>query len=304
MSSPSPTHAFIAAPPAPDVTPEARAEERFGLRYEDVAQDGRLMLPGMLAGLGATVWRKLVSGKPIAGMYASGVVPIMRRLVFDGGPGPFSVMRPMEMTGRVALAHEPDAAGDVQRIFLNMWLDAHAPHGSTYGPAPQPDAPRARAASLFAEHVLTRLFAPKESRRVTRVEVPGMPPVPEATHVALPADELTGVPEGAEPIGEPTERAWTFAMATTDSNQHVNSLYYPRLFEDLAIAHLRALGLAGPTHLARQTELRWHRPFFAGDAARVRLCAFRAGDVVGVSGGFYPEGAGRVSAGVRMLFEP
>jgi hypothetical protein len=304
VSSPSTTPGCISAPPAPHVPEDARAHERFSLRYEDVAQDGRLMLPGMLAGLGATVWRKLVSGKPIGAMYASGVVPIMRRLVFDGAPGPFSVVRPMEMTGRIALAHEPDAAGDVQRIFLNMWLDADAPHGSTYGPPASADAPRARAASLFAEHVLTRLFAPKESRRVRRVEIPGVPPIPDAKHVALPADELTGVPDGADALGDPVERPWTFTMATTDSNQHVNSLYYPRLFEDLAIAHLGALGAAGPTHLARQTELRWHRPFFAGDSARVRLCAFRHGERVGVSGGFYPEGSDRVSAGVRMLFEP
>ena len=52
----------------------------------------------------------------------------------------------------------------------------------------------------------------------------------------------------------------------TDGNQHVNSLVYPRIFEELA---LRRHG--DPKILARAIELRWRKPFFAGDRATVAL---------------------------------
>jgi hypothetical protein len=46
----------------------------------------------------------------------------------------------------------------------------------------------------------------------------------------------------------------------------VNSLVYPRVFEELVVRRHGDAKL-----LARAIELRWRKPFFAGDRARVSL---------------------------------
>ena len=60
--------------------------------------------------------------------------------------------------------------------------------------------------------------------------------------------------------------SFTFGMMHTDSNQHVNSLVYPRVFEELAVRRHGDAKL-----LARAVEMRWRKPFFAGERARVAL---------------------------------
>ena len=52
-----------------------------------------------------------------------------------------------------------------------MWIDATLPIGRNYGPPPERAGERVRAGRFFGEHVLTRLFAPPEKRKVTLFEV-------------------------------------------------------------------------------------------------------------------------------------
>jgi hypothetical protein len=227
-------------------------------RYEDITQDGRVILTALMPGLGPSAWRAMLAANPraTAAMRSQGILPILRRLVLVGEPGPFSVGVAIEYEGHWRVAREK--GGD--RLFLVMWLEAYAPHASTLGPAPPDDAPRALVGRVFAEHVMTRPFGPKEQRRVTRLELPGLPELPDREHVFEDVDALVA---GA-PLDDAGDVA--FGMTHTDSNQHVNSLVYPRLFEQAGVGRSKR-----PELLARRAEMRWRKPFFAGDVARLRL---------------------------------
>ncbi len=118
--------------------------------------------------------------------------------------------------------------------FLNMWMEARAPIASTFGPHRGKNAETA-ARTHFAEHVITRPFAPPEKRKVTRpARRPGIPGAVEEYDFAS-AESLVGdVPleQGAEE---------QFGLMHTDSNQHVNPLVYPRLFEEAVVRRLLLL---------------------------------------------------------------
>jgi hypothetical protein len=61
----------------------------------------------------------------------------------------------------------------------------------------------------------------------------------------------------------------------TDANQHVNSLVYPRVFEDAVVRRLLTqpqIGIAEPqTLLSRALEIRYRKPFFASNRARIGM---------------------------------
>ncbi|HVJ90374.1 MAG TPA: hypothetical protein VM580_11280, partial [Labilithrix sp.] len=114
-------------------------------RYEDVAQDGSMQLATVMPGIGA-VWRALGRAERMDALRAQGILPILRRLVIVGEKGPFSVHVPIQCSGTWRLAHEK--GGD--RIFLNMWLDAYAPHATTLAPPPGRDAERVLVARAYA----------------------------------------------------------------------------------------------------------------------------------------------------------
>lgn len=261
-------------PPFRGPGPE-RGEAELLPRYEDITQDGRLVLTAMMPGLGQAVWRALLGANPaLESFRMQGVLPILRRLVLVSEAAPLTVHAPIHYEGTWRLARETD--GD--RIFLNMWLDAEAPEGTTFGPPPPVDAPRRRVGRVFAEHVVTRPFAPPAERKVTRLEVPGLLEVPEDLHPFEAAEALV---EGAalEDGGEVA-----FGVMHTDSNQHVNSLVYPRLFEE---AVLKKTG--SKARVATRVELRFRKPFFAGDRARIRLRVGEGGEGTESVGAFYGD---------------
>jgi hypothetical protein len=237
-------------------------------RYDDVSQDGRVQLTTMMPGLGA-VWRSFGKTREVGTWFREeGILPVLRRLVIAGEVGPFSVGCALESTGTWRLARE--TGGD--RLFLDMWLELRAPNARTLGPPPAADAPRVLAGRIYAEHVITKPFAPPTERKVTRIDVPGLPPVPDDTHSFEDAEALvTGFP-----LERVAERR--FGAIHTDSNQHVNSLVYARLFEEAVVEQLfdraRAseLGLTRPAdYLSRALEIRWRKPLFAGDRAAILL---------------------------------
>lgn len=268
-------------------------------RYEDITQDGRLQLTALMPGLGAAVWRALLAQLPaIEAFRAQGIAPILRRLVAVGEDRSVSVNCSLHYTGSFRFAREKN--GD--RLFANMWVEAHAPVASTNGPRPAKDAPRELVGRIFAEHVLTRPFAPPAERRVTSLEGPGLPAIPEDEHVFETAESLL------ETAGGPLEDAgdFPFGMMHTDSNQHVNSLVYPRAFEEAALRRFvqDARIAKGPALLARAVELRWRKPFFAGERATIGMRVVRAeGAEVSVVGAFHREDSpARPSSAVKMLF--
>ncbi|MDB4936707.1 MAG: hypothetical protein JWP87_3679 [Labilithrix sp.] len=269
-------------------------------RYEDITQDGRIQLTALMPGLGGAVWRALLSQVPAMDLFrAQGILPILRRLVAVGEDRSVSVNVPIEYTGSFRFAREKD--GD--RLFANMWVEAYAPVASTLGPTPPRDAPRELLGRVFAEHVITRPFAPPAERKVTRLDAPGVPAVPEDEHVFESAEALI------ESAGGPLDEAgdFVFGMMHTDSNQHVNSLVYPRIFEEAASRRLVQDARIPSPHalLARATEMRWRRPFFAGERAHIgmRLSETAGGGPwkVAAIGAFRGEGP-KPSSAVKMLF--
>jgi hypothetical protein len=267
-------------------------------RYEDITQDGRIQLTSLMPGLGASVWRALLSQIPAIDTFrAQGILPILRRLVLVGEDRSVSVNVPVEFVGSFRFAREKDG----ERLFANMWLEARAPIGSTHGPDPAPDAESVRVGRIFAEHVLTRPFAPPAERKVTRLDAPGVPPVPEDEHVFESAEALL------ESAGGPLESAgdFTFGMLHTDSNQHVNSLVYPRVFEERVMQKLVQDARIPSPHLlmARSIELRWRRPFFAGERATI---AMRVSEEPGegfecAATGAFGAGGPKPSAALKLL---
>lgn len=292
-----PMQNWIAAPPTPKV--EAAAA-RVHLRYEDVCQDGRLLLEVLPNALGSAVWGAQLSKDSIAmRCMAEGVIPILTRFVIEGTPGPFGVMTPLGVTGRFELAQGDD------RVYLNMWADLTGPIARTYPPQPENAGTIAPAGRIFGEHVFTRLFAPPGERRVKKLDVPGVPdPLP--AYAARSSSSILEIPEGVRALDElsPDDSPITFGLVHTDSNHHVNSLVYIRLFEEVALRRFAKLGKTEPM-LASRIEIAYRKPCFAGDRVRVHVRAVEVDGRLGALAILTKEGADSSNAHVvaRLVFE-
>ncbi len=293
-------------PPLPEVPDTHRATGTMSMRYEDVAQDGRLLLDAIPHGLGDVAWVKLLDSRAMRQSFASGLVPILSRIVLQGFDGPVGVRRSLDCEARMQLSHVVDDRGEVERLMLNMWLDVSGPKGRTHGPTPEGAGEPTHLGRCFAEHVFTRPFGPPEARKVRRLEIEGVPEIPADRYVFRNGEELLEVPPSA--VDHDAELvddaiAHTFSIGHTDSNQHVNSLVYPRLFEEAALRRVVHHGHSTRSLLARHVELAYRKPCFAGDRVRVRLRLFGMLGGFGAVGAFVPEGApgGRPCAYARIL---
>lgn len=288
---------WIAAPPAPETT---GANARVHLRYEDVCQDGRLLLEVLPNALGAAVWSAQLEGDSFAKTCIQhGVIPILSRFVIEGTPGPFGVTKPLGVTGRFQLSQGDD------RVFLNMWADLTGPIGRTYPPKPENAGTIASAGRIFGEHVFTRLFAPPGERRVKKLDLPGAPEsLP--TYVQRAFSSMTDLPSDASALEAMSldEAPVVFGVVHTDSNQHVNSLVYIRLFEEVALRRFASLGRREVV-LARKMEIAYRKPCFAGDRMRVHVRAAEIDGRLAAVTAIAPEGEGveKAHAAARILFE-
>jgi acyl-CoA thioesterase FadM len=250
------------------------------LRFQDVTQDGRLVLEALPNVLGPTVWRGIIARDPATtAALGHGIVPILSRYVLEGAPGPFSPDAPMEVEGTCRLARAEDG-----RLMLDMWADLHGAIGRPYGSCPRAGE-RAPAGRVYAEHVLTRPFASAGERRVTKLDYPGAPAVTE-TRPSPPAHEsIASAPPGAallEPSRRPDSVPLTLGLVHTDSNMHVNSLAYVRLLEEAALRRFAALGRSANV-LGRRLDIAYRKPCFAGQTVRVGLQAFEADGRLGAA---------------------
>lgn len=297
---------MFAIPPAPEVPDDQRAKHTVSLRYEDVAQDGRLLLRAVPHALGEVVWWGMLQKRDENRALAKqGVIPILSRLVVESFEGPTAVKKHLEGEGRFELAHTEDASGKVERILLNMWVDVFGERSRQFGPKPEGYGERVLLGRVYAEHVFTRLFAAPADRKVTKLQ--GMArEIPEAKREWRAPEALLDLPDDATPLdAELTDDPAPIVVGVglTDSNQHVNSLVYPELFEEAAMrrfdAHRKKLDVQ-PTFVA----CAYRKPSFAGDRVRFRLRAFEWNGKLGAVGALVDDRTDdkRPRCFVRMLF--
>jgi hypothetical protein len=274
-----------------------------------VTQDGRVVLEALPNALDPTIWRGALAADPAAqACLQRGIVPILTRFVLEGTAGPFSPYATVDAEATYRMARV-DAG-----FVVDMWAEILAPLGRTYGSAPAPSEARVLAGRVYAEHVLTRPFAAPGERRVTALDFPGAPAVLGSRPALPPVASIAFVPEDAQPL-EPAMRLEplrvTFGLVHTDSNRHVNSLAYLRLFEEAALRRFADLGRKELV-LARRLEIAYRKPCFAGQRTRVALQAFDQGGRLGVAGVLVDDGdlptddalaGARPHAFVRILFE-
>ncbi|MGZ3449103.1 MAG: hypothetical protein ACXWUG_06445 [Polyangiales bacterium] len=271
-------------PEFPAIPAEQRGESTMMPRYEDVAQDGRFMLTALPVAMGEAVWRGPLSRLTAQrALLQQGVIPILARIYVEGTDEHVPVTKPVDVSGAYALAH--DGEGKVERILLNTWADIHGVRGRTHVPHGEGDGVRVKIGRIFAEHVFTRPWGAKEDRKVVRFDAEGVPPVPADRHAFRPLASSMELPAGATLLEEKPvldDVRFKFGLSHTDSNQHVNSLVYLRLFEE-------ALSRRAPKPvLVRWAEIAYRKPCFAGETVRVRLQYFEHGGEVGAVGAFVP----------------
>ena len=294
---------MIAVPPEPEVTEAQRASGPVLLRFEDVSQDGRITLHGLPNALEELLWPRL-SGHPVrAALHEEGIVPVLSRLILLGYPDTISVRGLLEGRGLFDLAHNVDIDGAVNRVLINLWAVLHGTRGRMHGPEPKGAGESVLVGRVFAEHVFTRPFGPQDTRKVLSLPELG---VPETRLPWRSAEEIRSLPQEAEPLDfEPVldPVGIVFGLGHTDSNAHVNSLVYPRLFEEAALRRFATLG-QGSRLLARSLEVGFRKPCFAGDRARIALRAYTRGKQLGAVGSFLPEVGGRAHCHLHMIWEP
>lgn len=287
------------APAAPAFPPDQAAITEGSLRYEDCAQDGRLMpiaLPPTMGGL----WRSVISRHPGArNSVASGVIPILTRMTMFSLDQPVRIDRPIEARSGFVLAHDTEN-GEVSRLFMNVWSEVHGIAGRI-GPR-QVEGALSHAGTLFAEHTFTRLFAPPDQRKVTRLEVDGYPVLPETRYEQPPPKTAQEAPEGATWLDELAADTvdTVFTLDQTDANQHVNSLVYIRTFLDAAQRRIAATGRSMKLR-SKAVDIAYRKPCFAGDRVTASVRLFTMGDAIGAAGVMSGDD-GKPRCYVRVLF--
>jgi acyl-CoA thioesterase FadM len=270
------------APVTPFFPPGFSVTSSMFLRYEDVTMAGHLIALGAPAGL-AGLWRELLVDHPGArNAIQVGILPILTRLTIDTGDSSIRVDRPVETRNGFALAH--DLEGDaVSRLFMNVWCEIYGVAGrlgrsnTAAGPA--------LAGRVFAEHTFTKPLAPPDQRKVTRLSVDGYPEVPELRYAQPRATTAGDAPDGATFLEElaPDTTDYVLTLDQTDSNQHVNSLVYVRLFMEAVNRRLAQTGR--PLRLrTKSVDVGYRKPCFAGDKVRAHLRLFQLGDSLGAAG--------------------
>jgi hypothetical protein len=297
------------APPPQDIP---RALAGVPIRFEDVTQDGRFVLEALPNAVGPAIWQAIIQKDPaFVTLFNNGILPMLTRFVLEATAGPFSAHAAVEAEGACRIARTED--GSEVRFVLDMWADLYAPIGRTYGSA-RGQGERALAGRMMAEQTFTRPFAPPGERRVTSLDFPGAPRV-HATRPASPSGEaVASIPPGAKPLEPATAVDPTpvvFGLVHTDSNRHVNSLAYLRMFEEAALRRFDELGKTS-SWLGRSLEIVYRRPCFAGQSMRVVQQAFEmdgqlgiAATLVDVKDAGSPEDLARARPHtfVRILFE-
>ncbi|HEY0251811.1 MAG TPA: hypothetical protein VGC41_09800 [Kofleriaceae bacterium] len=270
------------APAMPEFPEGQATTATTQLRYEDLTQDGRI-LPIALPSTQSSLWRNVLDVHPGArNALRTGVIPILTRMIMVSEDQPIHVNRSIEVHAGFQLAHARDATDQVTRLHMNVWTEVRGAAGRI-GPSSKP-GPLALAGRCFAEHTFTRLMAPPDQRKVTQLAVAGYPDVPELRYTAAPPATAGEPPPGAQWIAAlAPDLPYDFTLDQTDSNQHVNSLVYIRIFLDAVNRRLASIGKRGKFR-SRAVDVAYRKPSFAGDRVTCHLGLFESADGLGAAG--------------------
>lgn len=271
----------------PDVPERPWSHGHFPLRYADIAQDGRLLVTTMAPAIDV-VWHDQLTHEPtLNAAMKEGVIPILTRLVVRGTEATSPVRPALEAQGCFWLARGTSRSRE--RPMLDIYARIEGTTGLTYGTL-EGTGRHAMFGEIYAAHVFTRPFAAVGERRIERLEDAGFSSEGAPLQTWSAPRALLEHPPGCEPMDpepvlDPVPIA--FSLCHTDSNQHVNSLVYPRLFEDAALRALARHPIDTTMLLARALDVRFRKPCFAGDRVRIALQVFRGTSGWCVIGGFF-----------------
>jgi hypothetical protein len=269
---------------------EYRNVGTIDVRYEDVAQDGRPLLECVPPSLGC-VWRKELANHPDAPKTQGlGIVPILTRIEVALGEDSFSPMQRFDVEGRAGMLAATNAEDGYKRALLDIETIVYGKTSHALLPRTGPSE-RREVGRIRAEHVLTKLFAKKDERRVTPEDVRAAGVRLDGARVWSRPQQIVEAPDGVTAIdGDFVRDTVPLAMGLmhTDSNQHVNSLVYPRLFEEAVMRRLHSLGRSRAV-LSRALSIGWRRPSFAGDVLHVEMRLFEKGARLVACGMFFGE---------------
>ncbi|MEZ4225647.1 MAG: hypothetical protein R3B13_32145 [Polyangiaceae bacterium] len=277
-------------PPPPDVPDNQRAVGETPLRFEDLAQDGRLRLEGVWPPIGPILWGKMDIAASLARLGRSGVRAVLTYVALEGTDEPLSVRNRIRTEVRYRLGHTVDASGAVNRLTFDTWLTLSGPRGEPNAPGLPSDGPEVIAARAYGQHVLTKPAAPPGQHRVLALDDEALPAVPPHQSQWVAPFGLLELPVGAtaltpSPVLE--RQPVVFGLSHTDGNQHVNFLAYPRLAEEAALRRFDALGKSARV-LARRSEVGYRKPCFAGQRAWLALRPFELEGRLGAVVSFHP----------------
>ena len=302
----------IPMPPIPAMPPNGpRATGRVSLRFEDVTQDGRLVLEALPTALGPTVWRGLLEKAPgFRACYENGVFPILSRLRARGDAGgPSRPTAAVEAEGSYRLARADDG-----RFVLEVWVDLYAPSARpTARPARRREG-RSPAGSSPSKSSRARLRRPVSggSRRSISPGAPGGDrdaPVAAAVRVGRQPPGRRDPARGRAARRSGADRV----RALSHGQQHARQFAgVPARARGGGLASVRR-ARAGLVVLGRDIDIAYRKPCFAGQTMRVVQQAFEAPGKLGVcaslvdaaalvGGAATPDARPHVFA--RMTFEP
>jgi hypothetical protein len=269
-------------PPAPEFAPGDAKTTSQWLRYEDVTMDGRLIPIAAPAGLSG-LWREvLVHHEGHRNSIRAGVIPILTRLTIHTTDAQVRIDRAFETNNGFALATDRNANGDVNKIVMNVWCQLSGIAGRLGRDA---SGDYTLAGTVFAEHTYTRPLAPPDQRRVTNLGIHGLSDVPSLAYAAPAATTAGDAPPGAQWLDElaPDPSEYVFTLDQTDSNQHVNSLVYIRLYME-AVNRRLAQRKDSLRLRTKAVDIAYRKPCFAGDKVRAHVRMFSMGDSLGAAG--------------------
>jgi len=279
-------------PEPPDVAGVQLGTGHTRLRFEDVAQDGRLRLEGIWPAIGPILWGKMEVAQALARLGAEGIRAILSYVQLDGGSDPISVRALCDQEVRWRIGHTADEHGAIQRLVFETWLISSAPRGVAGNPAlPPVGEERVPVARAYGQHVFTKPAAAPGQHRVTALSDPLLTGLPGDAVRVVAASDLLRVPVDAELLDaapRPHDAPTVFGLCHSDGNQHVNFLAYPRMVEEAALRRFVDLGV-GARRLARRAEVSYRKPSFAGDSLRIVMQAFRTPGEICVVAAFVPE---------------